>query len=78
MRVYNYKKYQKIVNHNDFYYLNNDITKEINKYIIALNHFNLIDNNKKNMTKKIIQFLVPSNKKKNYYFNHILIKIFIK
>ena len=64
MRVDNYKKYQKIVNHNDFYYLNNDITKEINKYITALNHFNLIDNNKKNMTKKIIQFLVPSNKKK--------------
>ena len=64
MRVENYKKYKKIVNHNAFYYLNNDHKKEINKYIPVLKKYNLIDNNKKNITNRILVFLLPSNKKK--------------
>ena len=63
IRIDNYKKYQKIINHNLFYYLNNDIKKEINKYIPVLKKYNLIDNNKKNITNRILKFLVPSNKK---------------
>ena len=58
------KKYKKIINHNEFYYLNKDIEMKINKYIPILKKYNLFDNNKKNITKKLIRFLVPSNRKK--------------
>ena len=64
MKIENNKKYKKIVNHNAFYYLSNDIKKEINKYIPVLKKYNLIDINKKNITNRILKFLVPSNRKK--------------
>ena len=63
MKVDNLKKYQKIVNHNAFYFYNNDIGEEINKYIPVLKKYNFIENSKKIISKKIIKFLVPSNGK---------------
>ena len=64
MKADNLKKYKKIINHNEFYYLNKDIEMKINKYIPILKKYNLFDNNKKNIAKKLIRFLVPSNRKK--------------
>lgn len=64
MRVDHNKKYKRIINHKAFYYLNKEIEKEIHKYIPILKKINLIDKNKKEITKRIIQFLVPSNQKK--------------
>ena len=59
----NSKKYNKIVNHNEFYFLNDEIDKKINRYLPVLMKNNFIENSKKNIAKRIIKFLVPSNRK---------------
>ena len=58
------KNYDKIINHNVFYYLNDELDKKINNFIPGLRKYNLIDISKKNITKKILKFLLPSNRKK--------------
>ena len=63
MKIDNPKKYQKIVNHKDFYYFNDEVKNEINKYITVLKKTNLLENNNKNLTKRIIKCLIPSNGK---------------
>ena len=64
MKIDDFKKYQKIVNHKDFYYFNDEVKNEIYKYITVLKKINLLENNNKNLTKRIIKCLVPSNGKK--------------
>ena len=64
MKVDNIKIYKKIINHNDFYYMNNEVGKRINKYIPVLKKYKLIEEKKKNITKQIMKFLMPSNGKK--------------
>ena len=64
MKVDNLQKYNKIINHNIFYYLNDDINQKINKYLSVLKKCNFINDKNKNIAKKIIKSLVPSNAKK--------------
>ena len=56
--------YGKFNDNNEFYFINKDLVKKINKYlpVIMKYGFNLED--KKNITKKIYRFLLTSNKKR--------------
>ena len=58
------KNYDKIINHKTFYYLNDELDKKINSYLAGFKKYNLIENSKKIITKKIMKFLLPSNRKK--------------
>ena len=58
------KSYDKIINHKTFYYLNDELDKKINNYIAGFKKYDLFESSKKNITKKIMKFLVPSNGKK--------------
>ena len=64
MKVDNLRKYNKIINHNEFYFLNDAVKTKINKYLSVLKKFDFINDKKKNIAKKIIKCLVPSNRKK--------------
>ena len=64
MKVDNINKYKKIIEHNDFYFTNDEISKKISEYLPILIKYNFIDNSKKQIAKKIIKSLLPSNRKK--------------
>ena len=64
MKFDNIKIYKKIINHNDFYFMNNEVGKRINKYIPVLKKYKLIEENKKSITQHIMKFLMLSNRKK--------------
>ena len=64
MKIDNLKKYQKILNHKEFYYFNKDIKNEINKYITIFKKTKLLEESNKDLTKRIMKCLMPSNGKK--------------
>jgi hypothetical protein len=64
MKIDNIKKYKNIIEHNDFYFSNDEICKKISGYLPILIKYNFIDNSKKQIAKKIIKSLLPSNRKK--------------
>ena len=63
MKIDKLKKYRHIIEHKEFYFMNNDIEKQIKKYISLLKKYDFLQEKYKNITKSIIKFLVPSNKK---------------
>ena len=64
MKVDNLRKYNKIINHKEFYFLNDAVKTKINKYLSVLKKFDFINDKNKNIAKTIIKCLVPSNGKK--------------
>ena len=52
------------MNHKEFYYFNKDIKNEINKYITIFKKTKLLEESNKDLTKRIMKCLMPSNGKK--------------
>lgn len=66
--------FEKFVNNKDFYYFNNKFIRSINRYMPILMKYNFYSKDKKNIAKKLIRFLVPSNKKKFIFIKNTAIK----
>ena len=63
MKTDNIKKYNKIINHKDFYYMNDDIEQKMKTYFTMLKRSGFICEENKNIAKRIIKCLVASNGK---------------
>ena len=56
--------YMNVFKETKFYYVNKTYKNSVNKYLPLLNKFKFFDKDKINIAKRLIKFLVPSNRKK--------------
>ena len=63
MKIDKLKKYKHITEHKEFYFMNNEINKQIMLCIPVLKNFDFFQEKNKKIAKNIIKFLVPNNSK---------------
>ena len=63
MKIDKLKKYKHIIEHKEFYFMNNEIKKQIMLCIPLLKKFDFFQEKNKKIAKNIVKFLVPNNRK---------------
>jgi len=63
MKIDKLKKYKHIMEHKELYFKDNEIEEKIISYLPLLKKYNFLQEKYKKITKNIIKFLVPSNRK---------------
>ena len=63
MEIDKLKKYKHIIEHKEFYFVDNEIEKIIMSYIPLLKKYDFLKEKNRKITKNIIKFLLPSNRK---------------
>ena len=63
MKIDKLKKYKHIIEHKEFYFFNKDFEKKIMSYLPILKKYDFLQEKYKKISKNIIKFLVPSNRK---------------
>ena len=61
IKIDDIKKYKKIIEHKDFYFMQKEIKEKISAYLPLLKKYNLFQEKHKKIVKNIIRFLLPSN-----------------
>jgi hypothetical protein len=64
MKMVSEKDYMNVFRSANLYYLNKIFKSNIDRYLPLLVKYKLLDKDKTNIAKKLIQFLIPSNRKK--------------
>ena len=64
MKMVSEKDYMNVFRSANLYYLNKNFKNNIDKYLPLLIKYKLLDKDKNKIAKKLIQFLVTSNRKK--------------
>ena len=63
MKIDKLKKYKNIIEHKEFFFMNKEIDKKISIYLPLFKKYDFLQEKNKIITKNIIKFLFPSNKK---------------
>ena len=63
MKIDQIEKYKHIIEHKDFYYINDNIEKKIEPLLPMLKKYNFLQEKNKNIAKNIIKFLLNRKSK---------------